>query len=235
LTRQPLDPEKNRLDLVFGFRVTRVFLVPFFFVSYLVIYLEIVSFVLAKNSALRSLSNRSIPMFRNFIPGLNYAGFVVPATIALLILISLVYKSRLNLPGLRLVVIRNRYWIFAIFLSVSVWYFIPGLASGGHTDFPLAILTCVYVGWKLETDRLRQSLLVSALLGFGIGFISDLQSQTFFTGIFGGWGLLDGDLLGTIVLPLAALSTLAILRGLPRKNVNDTTKKQITYTKTTTR
>ena len=83
-----------------------------------------------------------------------------------------------------------------------------------------------------ETDRSRQSLLVSALLGFGIGFVSDLQSQIFFTGIFGGWGLLDGDLLGTIALPLATLSTLSTLRGLRRKNVTDTAKKQITYTKT---
>ncbi len=218
--------------MVSGFRVTQAFLVPFFFVSYLVIYLEIVSFALGKNSALRSLSNQSIPMFRNFIPGFNYVGFIVPATIAVLILITLLYKSRLTLPRLRLAVARNRYWIIAIFLSVSVWYFIPGLASGGHTDFPLAILICVYVGWNLETDRSRQSLLVSALLGFGIGFVSDLQSQIFFTGIFGGWGLLDGDLLGTIALPLATLSTLSTLRGLRRKNVTDTAKKQITYTKT---
>jgi hypothetical protein len=226
-----LDPERNKLGWVSGFRATRAFLVPFFFVIYLVIYLEIVSFALGKNSGLRSLSNRSIPMFRNFIPGFNYVGFIVPATIAFLILISLLYKSRLTLPKFRSAVMQNRYWIIAILLSVSVWYFIPGLASGGHTDFPLAILTCVYVGWKLEPDGPSQSLLVSALLGFGIGFVSDLQSQTFFTGIFGGWGLLDGDLLGTIALPLATLSTLAVLRGLARKKVNDAISKQITYTR----
>jgi len=171
-------------------------------------------------------------MFRNFIPGFNYVGFIVPAAIAFPILISLFYKSRLTLPRFRSAVVRNRYWIIAILLSIGVWYFTPGLASGGHTDFPLAILTCIYVGWKLEPDRPRHFMLVSALLGFGVGFVSDLQSQTFFTGIFGGWGLLDGDLLGTIALPLATLSTLRVLRGLSRKNVSDTTKKQITYTKT---
>ncbi len=128
---------------------------------------------------------------------------------------------------LRLSIVQNRFWLIAGLASVGVWYLTPGFASGGHTDFPLAILTCVYVGWQLDKGRPRQRVLISIVLGFGIGFVSDLQSQTFFTGIFGGWGLLDGDLLGTIALPLATLTAMAILGMFPR------TKRQEITTVTT--
>lgn len=199
-------------------RLTRGFLVLLFFVSYLILYLFTVNLALGKISVLRDLSQRFIPAYRNFIPGFSYVGFVVPLTTALIVSLLILLNSRPPSCSLALEVFRNRSWLIASALSVAVWYIIPGLASGGHTDFPLAILVCVYVGWHLDEGRPKQSVLASIVLGFGIGFVSDLQSQTFFTGIFGGWGLLDGDLIGTIVLPLATLTGLIILRMLPRKD-----------------
>ncbi len=213
--------------MISGPRLTRAFLVLFFFVCYLILYLVVVAFALERIPILRSLSNKFIPAFRNFIPGFSYVGFILPLAVAFSVLMLLLWDSRPSMQKLRLSIVQNRFWLIAGLASVGVWYLTPGFASGGHTDFPLAILTCVYVGWQLDKGRPRQRVLISIVLGFGIGFVSDLQSQTFFTGIFGGWGLLDGDLLGTIALPLATLTAMAILGMFPR------TKRQEITTVTT--
>jgi hypothetical protein len=197
-----------------GARLTRAFLVILFFLVYLSSYLLLVTVVLRKNAALRSLSSRSIPAFRNVIPGFSYGGFIAPFSVALLALILLLQDKKLSRLNLGRTFESNAGWISAALASLALWYVVPGLASGGHTDFPLAVLTCGYMGWRSDKRTLKQSMLLSIVLGFGIGFVSDLQSQTYFTGIFGGWGLLDGDLLGTIALPLAMLTVQACSRRL---------------------
>ena len=199
-----------------GPRLAQSFLVLLFFLAYLFLYLEIATLALGKSSAVSSLSKSFIPAFKNLIPGFSYVGFVVPLAVAFASLILKMGVSRQRPLSLRRWVVRDRYWLFAALLSVGFWYLIPGFASGGHTDFPLAILTCVYVGWHLERKQTGKSVLEAITLGFGIGFVSDLQSQTFFTGIFGGWGLLDGDLLSTIALPLATITTLAFYGALEK-------------------
>ena len=202
-------------------RLTRGFLVLLFFASYLILYLFTADLALRKIPGLSNLSERFIPAYQNFIPGFSYVGFVVPLTVALIVLLLLISRnSRPTLRDLEFAVSRNRFWLIAAALSVIGWYFMPGFASGGHTDFLFAILICICVGWHINDIRPKQSIFVSFVLGFGIGFVSDLQSQTFFTGIFGGWGLLDGDLVGTILLPLATLSTLMVCNKLTRKDVS---------------
>lgn len=204
--------ENNGGVLAATSRLTRGFLVLFFFVSYLILYLFSAAFGLRKIPELSNLSREFVPAYRNFIPGLSYVGFIVPLVIAIIASLVVFQDSRPNWHALALAVSKNRFWLIAVVLSVAIWRSIPGFASGGHTDFLLAILICIYVGWHLDEGRPKQFVLSSIALGFGIGFLSDLQSQTFFTGIFGGWGLLDGDLIGTAVLPLAILTTLGILR-----------------------
>ena len=203
--------------MIFEPRLKRVVLVLLFFVSYLILYLVLVSYALVKSAALRNLSSRFIPAFWNFVPGFNYVGFMLPLAVAMSAAVMLLWNSRLTRPSIRAGVVSKKFWLLAALLSVGVWYLIPGFASGGHTDFPFAILTCAYVGWHLDRGNPRQRIILSIALGFGIGIISDLQSQTYFVGIFGGWGLQDGDLLDTIALPLATITTMAVLRMFPRR------------------
>lgn len=203
--------------MVFEPRLKRVFLVVLFFLSYLILYLVLVSYALGRSSALRNLSSRFIPVFRNFVPGFSYVGFGLPLAVALSATAVLLWNSRLSRSSIVADVASKKFWLLAALLSIGVRYLIPGFASGGHTDFPFAILTCAYVGWYLDRGNPRKRIILSIVLGFGIGIISDLQSQTYFVGIFGGWGLVDGDLLGTIALPLATVTTLVVLGIFPRR------------------
>jgi len=205
------------VTMIFEPRLKRVVLVLLFFVSYLLLYLVLVSYALIKSAALRSLSSRFIPAFRNFVPGFSYVGFMLPLAVAMSAAVVLLWNSRLTRASIRAGVVSKKSWLLAALLSVGVWYLVPGFASGGHTDFPFAILTCAYVGWHLDRANPRQRIILSIALGFAIGIISDLQSQTYFVGIFGGWGLQDGDLLDTIALPLATVTTMAVLHMFPRR------------------
>jgi hypothetical protein len=155
--------------LISGARPVQAFLVLFFFIFYLLLYLEIATLVLGRISLLSNLSKRDIPAFRNVIPGFNYIGFVIPLAVDFFALILLFRNSWGLSLNFRRVIIRDKYWLFAALLSVCFWYLIPGFASGGHTDFPLAIFTCVYVGWYLEGAKLRRSILISIVLGLGSG------------------------------------------------------------------
>jgi hypothetical protein len=218
-------PESHhRIGLTSGARLTRAFLVLFFFISYLVLYLLTIDLALQKIAVLKAISDRFIPAYRNFIPGFNYVGFVVPLAIALFVLLLILRESGTSLQDLRSALAKKRFWLVAALFSIGVWYLIPGFASGGHTDFPLAVVTCVYVGWNLDEGKSKRCVLTAVVLGFGIGLFSDLQSQTYFTGIFGGWGLADGDLLGTIALPLATLTTLALLHMIHKPEKDDVSK-----------
>ena len=192
-------------------RLIQSFLVLFFFIAYLFLYLEATTLALARSPAINSLSKKFIPPFKNFIPGFSYMGFVLPLSVALVALFLIIWDSSWRTLNIRRWITQDKYWLIGFFLSVGFWYLIPGFASGGHTDFPLAILICIHVGWHLNHKQTKRTILISLILGFGIGFASDMQSQTFFTGIFGGWGLIDGDLLGTVALPLATLTTLALM------------------------
>ncbi|MGI0091280.1 MAG: hypothetical protein ACREBS_06185, partial [Nitrososphaerales archaeon] len=80
-------------------------------------------------------------------------------------------------------------------------------------DFLLGIAACAYVGWTLRKgESATRRILLSVAFGFGIGLVSDIQSQAYFVGIFGGWGLLDGGILTTVALPLATATTIISLR-----------------------
>jgi hypothetical protein len=203
-------PQQTSLEL----RSIRSLLVIFFFVSYTMLYLELFSVLLARSAELRQLSERFIPALRNFVPGFSYTGFILPLIVATFALFLVVRDSRPTSREIIRQLLANKAWLVAFILSVAGWYFTPGFASGGHTDFPFAIFSSFFIGWKWKSANLRQSILCSVVIGFGIGLVSDLQSQTFFVGIFGGWGLLDGDLLGTLLLPLAALTAAVVMKRL---------------------
>jgi hypothetical protein len=194
------------------FRLTFALFVFFFFVCYTISYLKLVSALLARVPAIRAISEKFIPGFRNFIPGFSYTGFILPLIVAIAACAILVGVHGTSPHNLRIGIAANKFWLIAGALSIVAWYLTPGFASGGHTDFPFAVVASIYAGWNWESDRMRRSVLNCIVLGFGIGLVSDLQSQTFFVGIFGGWGFMDGDLLGTLLLPLAALTSVAVMR-----------------------
>ena len=203
---------RAKYELAPGPRIVRATLVVTLFVCFMIGYLEAVSYLLRKSAALRELSSENTPVFKNFAPGLSYIGFIFPLIVALFAFILLLRISHIRRDRIPQSFVSNKFWIISLLLSVIVWYFSPGFASGGHTDFPLAIVSCFLVGWKWNNKSPRRSFLASTVVGFGIGLVSDLQSQTYFVGIFGGWGFQDGDLLGTLILPLAALGAAAIAK-----------------------
>ena len=217
---QKLQPESRhslstRLPLS---RLTFALFVFFFFVCYTIAYLELISALLARVPAIRELSEKFFPAFRNFVPGFSYTGFILPLMVTIAACALLWRAHGISLHNFRRGIAANKFWLVASALSIVTWYLTPGFASGGHTDFPFAVVASIYAGWNWKSDRMRRSILNCIVLGFGIGLVSDLQSQTFFVGIFGGWGFLDGDLLGTLLLPLAALTALAVTRLLTGKS-----------------
>jgi hypothetical protein len=204
-------------------RLGRVFLVFLFFLGFLLLYFYLVSYALRNSADLRKYSSSFIPAYRNFVPGFSLVGFVLPLVVAILVTLALLWRSPPTLSSIAAGVASRKFWLLAALLSIGFWYLAPGFASGGHTDFSFAIITCAYVGWHLDRGSPKRRILLSIVLGFGIGLVSDLQSQTFFVGIFGGWGLLDGDLLGTIALPLSTVTTMAVLRMIPKRSERKST------------
>lgn len=177
-------------------------------------YLDAVSTFLASSAGLRQISEKFIPAYRNFFPGFSLVGFVVPL-IAAIVSCALLYPEQdISFARFKKSAVSSKFWIICAVLSVVTWYLTPGFASGGHTDFPFAVVVSIYAGWNWKSADIERSVLRCIVLGFLTGLVSDLQSQTFFVGIFGGWGLLDGDLVGTLTLPLAALTAETVMKRL---------------------
>ena len=196
-------------------------LVIAFFAVYLLAYLFLMTSALSKHPELREASDRFIPPIGNLIPGFSYLGFILPLGVALGAIMLLLMNARTSKRKLqKLTILKQKWWVLAASLCAIMWYMTPGFASHGHTDFPLALLACAYVGWTLRKgESLTRRFLLSAAMGFGIGFVSDLQSQAYFIGIFGGWGLLDGDVLIMAALPLATISAMIFLGFYPGVNL----------------
>lgn len=195
-----------------GTRLVRALFAFFFFVSYTILYLTLIASALAKYPELRKISTEYVPVLENFVPGFSYVGFFLPLGIAATASMLLLFTANRSSLDFKASIKANKSWIIGGVASVASWYFVPGFASGGHTDFPFAVLASICAGWKWNNKNPKRSILGCIVLGFGIGLVSDLQSQTFFVGIFGGWGFLDGDLLGTIVLPVAAVTAAIVMR-----------------------
>ncbi len=147
-----------------------------------------------------SLANESAwftpPIFG--ITSVDYAGFVVPLVASTIAILALYLEGRgearrptngalvllMLLPVSYLI---SQYTVLGIFVSV------------GLSDPILLVAFSVFLyNYTLHRPRTR-ALLLAYPLGFLLGFMSDLESLGYFEGVFGGYGLGDGD----FVFPLS--------------------------------
>jgi len=157
-----------------------------------------------------SLSNESVWFSPVVTDGtrVDYAGFLVPLLVSLIALSAYAgtVKTKSPLPrSLKLLVL-----IVPVSFLISQFTVLGIFASLGLTD-PISFIALTIAAY---TVALRMPTTEAALLGYPLGFavglLSDLESLSSFHGVFGGYGLGDGDfvyplsfLIGTIVLSLA--------------------------------
>lgn len=158
-----------------------------------------------------SLANESAwfspPVFG--VTSVDYAGFAIPLAMSVIAVLILFLEGRGNAPKPT-----NGALVLLIFLPVSFLvsqYTVLGIfVSVGLTDPVLLVAFSVFLyNYTLHRPRTR-ALLLAYPLGFLLGFMSDLESLNYFGGVFGGYGLGDGDfvfplsfVVGTLVFSLA--------------------------------
>jgi hypothetical protein len=140
---------------------------------------------------------------RGNVPGLNLIGYIIP----LLISLTIIALSIRNLSPRDLYsrFMYYKWWLLAATLAIVISFLIPNLSESGRTDYPLTIVVAGFAAIYLRRGGLADKAISCFALGYLVGFVSDLQSQVFFTGFFGGGGFLDGDFILPVFLCLAAL------------------------------
>jgi hypothetical protein len=128
---------------------------------------------------------------------LDYVGFFLPATVSLFCVIHILQKKRvLGMPEKLFLAVG----VLIVLLSIIV----PSINPAGYEtqiNLPLAALLLVVIAFYIFKNNYELALPLAYLLGFTVGFLSDilpvitLQTSS---GIFGGGGIYDG----IFVLPL---------------------------------
>lgn len=160
--------------------------------------------VLTRGSWLSRIEQTSIPLNERF-PGLNVIGFVVPLVAAMMISLISLKREKLDWTSFRSLVSSHLGWYLASIAAIGISFLLPSLSASGRTDYPFAVVVTVYLAINLRSGSLTQTALSSFVFGYLIGLVSDLQSQLFFTGYFGGGGFLDGDFMLPLFLCLATI------------------------------
>jgi hypothetical protein len=160
--------------------------------------------VLSRGSWLSRIEQTSIPLNGRF-PGLNVIGFVVPLALAMTISLLSLKREKLDWRSFRTLISSHLVWYLASIVAIGISFLLPSLSASGRTDYPSAVVVIVYLAINLRSGSLTQTALSSFVFGYLIGLVSDLQSQFFFTGYFGGGGFLDGDFMLPVFLCLATI------------------------------
>jgi hypothetical protein len=176
------------------------------FVIMIFSYIILMNKLLLAYPLLNSVARISIPLHGN-IPGLDIFGFLVPLFAA--IVISLVRLKNVTSisQSIHALIFRYKWWYVASLSAILISFLIPALSASGHTDYPLAVVVVSYVAFAIRQGTMKDRIVSSFVLGYLIGFTSDLQSQVFFTGYFGGGGWVDGDFMLPIFLCLATAAS----------------------------
>jgi hypothetical protein len=138
---------------------------------------------------------------------LSGLGFLVPASLTVGAII-------LGRHGLRL---RSTPWRRFAFLltalleitivSAVLSFILPSsllFRPAGGTDFVVLIAMLAFQSTLIRNNETQLALRLAFLLGFALGFVSDLESLRFIhPSVFGGYGIFDGDFLGPIAMLVA--------------------------------
>jgi hypothetical protein len=135
---------------------------------------------------------------------IHYVGFLFPLVVSIIALIAytLMETSKPPLPrSLKALIV-----VVPIAFVLSQFTVLGIFVSVGLSD-PLSLVALTIAAYNLVIGRpASQSALLSYPLGFAVGLLSDLESLSYFHGVFGGYGLGDGDFL----FPLGFLITTVI-------------------------
>jgi hypothetical protein len=186
------------------FRISALFSLFIILVLSYIIFLS--KTVLSRGSWLDSIEQTSIPLNGRF-PGLNIIGFVIPLIIAMSISLISLKRERLDWNNFRSLISSHLGWYLASIVAIGISFMVPTLSATGRTDYPFTIVVVVYLAINLRSGSLTQTALSSFVFGYLIGLVSDLQSQFFFTGYFGGGGFIDGDFMLPVFLCMATIAS----------------------------
>ena len=200
----------------------RVLIVFSIFVIMIFSYLILMGKLVSEFPFLNSVARLSLPLYGN-IPGMDIVGFLAPLFATLLIGLAQLKNANPSFQKTRAFIFHYKWWVVASLVAISISFLVPALSASGHTDYPLAVVVVTFVAVNIGRGNMRNRMLSSFVLGYLVGFISDLQSQVFFTGYFGGGGWVDGDFMLPIFLCLATGASSALIKLLEpytRNNLN---------------
>ncbi len=179
----------------------RVLILFSIFVIMIFSYLIFMSKLLSAFPFLNPITRFSTPRSA-YIPGLVIFSFLAPLSATVLICLIRLQNVKSISQNLRTLIFHYKWWLMASATAILISFLIPVFSASGHADYPLAVIVVTYVAVGIRKGTMKDRLLSSVVFGYLIGFISDLQSQVFFTGYFGGGGWTDGDFMLPIFLCL---------------------------------
>jgi hypothetical protein len=179
-----------------------------FWLIFLVIALSVTGllWVLTNQALPTSISFVKNPTgFSPFLFGrvsIDYVGFGIPFIVSMVV-VAVLYRRRVG--GRRL----SRGLVALIIIapvSFLLSQFTPlgGLVSLGRTDLIMMAALSVVLYYNILRLSTTDSTLFAYPIGFVLGFMSDLESAGYFNGVFGGFGMGDGDFLYPLSFAIAA-------------------------------
>ena len=133
---------------------------------------------------------------------LDYVGFGIPFIVSM-IAAAILHRRRVG--GRRL----SRGLVALIIvapISFLLSQFTPlgGLVSLGKTDVIMMAALSAVLYYNILRLSSTDSTLLAYPIGFVLGFMSDIESSGYFNGVFGGFGMGDGDFLYPLSFAIAA-------------------------------
>jgi hypothetical protein len=215
-----LDKKKNRAPPLA--RITILFSVLIILVFFYIVLMEkLLSFF----PFLDGFEKISTPIYYGRIPGLNLVGYISPLVASAIILLVKIRNKKFSFKVILGFVRGSKWWFVAGIAGITISFLIPSLSASGRTDYPLTIVVVAYVAVNLNRWGFMNMMLSSFVLGYVVGFISDLQSQVFFTGYFGGGGFLDGDFLLPTFLCIGGLVSRILIERVYGETENQVAEK----------
>jgi hypothetical protein len=146
-------------------------------------------------------TNVNLPVFFGLF-SVNIVGFVFPAVISCFLFLFYVLRvrffSRVDLLYLFLVI---GIAVFSVFVFSLEHHFV----DGSSLDVGVVVITVLYLLIVTVGSPVMRYVPVSFMVGFFAGFVSDLETLARYTPVFGGAGLVDGDLIFPLMLLLTVL------------------------------
>lgn len=134
---------------------------------------------------------------------IHYVGFGIPF-IASVAMIAFLYRkkvgSRRLSRGIAVLLI-----VTPVSFLLSQLTPLGTLVALGKTDVILLVAFGVFLYYNMLHLSSTDSALLSYPIGFLLGFMSDIESAGYFGGVFGGYGMGDGDFLYPLSFAIAAV------------------------------